>query len=163
MFSRLTKKLSRFTKKRVLVALAAVAALAVAGIAYGYLNAGGSGGGSGNVSATASAPTLTVTQGGPFTELGNTETATVTAKNNGTSPQEVTIATLTVAPSATAKTAGCPAGSFVRGAIVSTPQEIAPGKEAVIATAPVTFTDTPEENQNGCLGTETVSYSATSG
>jgi hypothetical protein len=148
--------------KRVLGVLGVVAVLAVVGAAFAYLNAGGSGGGSGSVSATASAPTLSVTQGAEFSQLGNTETVTVHAKNNGTSPQEVTISTLTAAPSAAASTAGCPAGSFVVGTISSTPQEIGPGKEAVIATAPVTFTDTTTENQNGCLGAETVSYSATS-
>jgi hypothetical protein len=148
----------KFTKKRAVVALSAVVALAFAAVAFAYLSASGSGSGTGSVSATASTATLAVTQAGPFTKLGDSEQATVTATNNGTSPQKVTIASLSVAPTSS----GCPAGSFVLGTITSTPQEIGPGASAVIATAPVTFTDTPSLDQNGCLGPDTATYTASS-
>lgn len=140
----------RFTNKRALVALAAVAALAVAGIAYGFLSATGEGSGTGSV--TAKTATLVLTSSAlSFAKLEEAQTVTVSAHNPGTSPEKVT--TVAVSASSTDSTT-CPDGSFTAGTVSTTPTEVQPGETVAVATVPVTLHDLPVA-QDGCIGSET--------
>lgn len=153
----------RFTKKRVLIALSAVAALAIASVAFAYLTASGSGSGSGDVSATASNMALTITSAPPLTKIGDTETYEISAHNPGTSPEKVSgISVTSITPSAAATTAGCPASTFTAGAPTMTGNEVPAGGDAVVGHVAVTFNDNSSQAQNGCLGTGTVSISLSS-
>jgi hypothetical protein len=148
----------RFTKKRV-IALAVVASLAVAGGAYAYLTATGSGSSTGNVTATA--PALTISFSQPdFTVLPQQQTVNIYATNTGTSTEYFTaLASFAVTSTDTTK---CPAGSFVAGSTSTTAQEVPAGAKVLVGTVPVTFTDLATAAQNGCLGTGTATYTATS-
>jgi hypothetical protein len=154
---------SRFTKKRVLVALAAVAALAVTGIAYGYLTATGAGSGSGNVTESTQALTLSISNAPALTHIGDEQTYEITASNSGTSPEHVSSITASAEPSAAAAAAGCPPGSFstdtptTTGAEVPAKSGATPGT-AVVGHVVVHFNDVAEP-QNGCQGVGTVAIS----
>lgn len=150
----------RFTKKRTLVALTAVAALVVAGAAYAYLTASGTGSGSGDVSATTSAMTLKVSNAPALTRLGDTETYEISAHNPGSSPEKVSSITATASPSADAT--GCPAGSFSADNATTTGTEVPANGDAVVGHVDVHFNDDAAHAQNGCIGTGTVALSLSS-
>jgi hypothetical protein len=150
----------RFTNKRALVALAAVAALAVAGIAYGYLTATGEGSGSGSVTSSTQALTLSITSAPALTNIGDSETYEITASNTGASPEHVTAITVkSIGPSAAAATAGCPAGSFSAGTPTTTGTEVPAKGSAVVGHVVVHFNDVTTAAQNECQGTGTVAIS----
>lgn len=152
----------RFTKKRGLAALAAVAALAVAGIAYAYLTAEGSGEGSGSVTSSTQELKLSITNAPALTHIGDEETYEITASNEGSSPEHVSAITVTsIGPSQAAATAGCPAGSFsadtpevVAGNEVPAKSGSTPGT-AVVGHVVVHFKNV-EAAQNACQGIGTV-------
>ena len=149
------------SRKRVVVALSLVALLAVGGsVAFAYLTSTGTGTGTGNVTASSTPLVLTFSQPG-FTALGQSQTVSIYATNNGSSPEQFTgLASFSVAPT---NTTSCPTGSFVAGTpSVSTTSIPATGTPTLVGTVSVTFTNLAASAQNGCLGTGTVSYSATS-
>lgn len=160
--------LRRLTKKRLVVALTAVAALAIAGGAVAYLTATGSGSGSGDVTATTSAMTLSISNAPALTKIGDTETYEITASNSGSSPEHVSgITVSSIAPSAAAATAGCPSNTFTASAPTTTGNEVpaaagasTPGT-AVVGHVDITFNDR-NAAQNGCIGTGTVAISLSS-
>src|SRR6058998_1867764 len=111
-------------KKRLLVALSAVAVLGTAGVVFAYLSTTGSGSGSGTV--TASTSNLTLTSDVPaLTKLGDSQTLTVKASNSGGSPQAVPSVKITVAPHDSA----CPAGSFSVGSSGASSDDVSSGVE----------------------------------
>jgi uncharacterized repeat protein (TIGR01451 family) len=158
----------RFTKKRYLVALTAVAALAITGGAIAYLTASGSGSGSGSVTASSSALTLSISNAPALTNIGDQETYDITAANTGSSPEHVTgITVSSIVPSSAAQTAGCPPDSFSAGTPTLTGNEVPAGSVATPGTAVVghvvvTFNDDTTHAQNGCIGTGTVSIGLSS-
>ncbi len=96
-------------KRRVAVVGATVAlVLAGGGAAFAYFTSTGTGTGTGTVG-TASAYTVVVSgpSGGPLTPGGATEGFSYTVHNNSSGSQQITTATITVAPDATHATAGC--------------------------------------------------------
>jgi hypothetical protein len=150
----------RITNKRVLVALAAVAALAVAGIAYAYLTATGEGSGSGSVASSTQALTLSISKAPELMHIGDEQEYEISASNSGTSPEHVTKITVSsIAPSAAATTAGCPAGSFSAGTPTTTGTEVPAKGSAVVGHVMVHFNDVTTAAQNGCQGTGTVAIS----
>jgi hypothetical protein len=147
------------TRKRAAGLISIIAVMAIAGgAAFAYLTSSGSGTGTGNVSA--SAPPLAITFSQPdFTALGQTQSVAISATNSGSSAEKLNSVAVTVGPS---NTSSCPAGSFVAGSPSVTAQEIPAGSTVQVGTVSVTFTDLSSAAQNGCIGTGTVSYSATS-
>jgi hypothetical protein len=147
----------RFTNKRALAALAAVAALAVAGVAYSYLTATGEGSGSGSVQDSTKTLTLSISNAPDLTHIGDEQTYEITASNTGSSPEHVSAITVkSIEPSAAAKTAGCPAGSFSADTPTTTGTEVPVEGNAVVGHVKVHFNDL-EAVQNACQGTNTVS------
>jgi hypothetical protein len=158
----------RFNKKYALVAVSAVAALALAGIAYAYLTATGSGSGSGDVTTSNTALTLSISNAPALTKIGDSQSYEITASNTGSNPEHVGgITVSSIAPSAAATTAGCPAGSFTADTPTTTGNEVpaatnstTPGT-AVVGHVTVHFNDV-NSPQNGCIGTGTVAISLSS-
>src|SRR5947209_15645250 len=80
----------RFTRKRALVALAAVAALAIAGAAFAYFTSSGSGTGHGTVgSSTQFAVTVNDATGGPLLPGAGTESLAYTITNPSSGTQKL--------------------------------------------------------------------------
>lgn len=148
-----------FASRKRAVALLAVLALMTGGIAYAYLTATGTGSGTGNVTAAAKPLSLTFSQP-DFTKLPQTQTVNIYATNTGQSIQQFNGLTSFSVSSTNSTT--CPAGSFVAGSPSVTAQEIpADAAPHLVGTVSVTFTDLAQA-QDGCIGTGTASYSATS-
>lgn len=147
------------SRKRAAGLLSVIAVMAIAGgAAFAYLSSSGSGTGTGNVSASTSPLALSFSQPA-FSALGQTQTVAISATNNGSSAEQLNGVSVTVSST---NTSTCPAGSFVAGTPSITAQEIPAGQSVQVGTMSVTFTDLSSAAQNGCLGTGTVSYSATS-
>jgi hypothetical protein len=146
------------TRKRAIATLS-VLALLTSGVAYAYLASTGSGTGTGNVTASSSNLVLTFSQPS-FAQLPQTQTVNIYATNNGQSVEQFN--GLTAFSVSSTNTTTCPSGSFVAGTPSTTAQEIpADGAAHLVGTVSVTFTDLAQA-QNGCLGSGTSSYSATS-
>ncbi len=147
------------SRRRALVALSAIAVLAFAGAAVAYLSSTGSGSGTGNVTASSANLVLTFSQP-DFTALPQTNTVDIYATNNGNSVEEFSGLTSFSVSSTNPTT--CPAGSFVAGTPSVTSQEIpADGTPHLVGTVSVTFTNLSQA-QNGCIGTGTATYTASS-
>lgn len=146
------------TRKRIFATLS-VMALLTGGVAYAYLSSTGSGSGTGNVTASSSNLVLTFSQP-DFSKLPQTQTVNIYATNNGQSVEQFNGLSAFSVSSTNSTT--CPTGSFVAGTPSTTPGEIpADGSPHVVGTVSVTFTDLAQA-QNGCIGSGTSSYSATS-
>jgi hypothetical protein len=159
---------SFFTKKRSLVALAAIAALAIAGTAFAYFTNSGSGTGTGSVSSVGttdlsySQNTLSAMYPGD-----SAQTLTVTVKNNNTSVSEYVNG---VSAYITTNKTGCTGADFkIDGSTSSstnpvalgwTAQELKAGASASTSGDTVQFNDT-NANQNACQGaTVTLNYAS---
>lgn len=147
-------------RKRTVVALSVIAVLAIAGgTAFAFLTSTGTGTGTGNVTASTSPLALTFSQPA-FSALGQTATVDISATNSGTSPEQFTgLSSFSVAPTSTTS---CPAGSFVAGTPSVSSTSVPAGDTVPVGTVSVTFTNLTTAAQNGCIGTGTVTYSATS-
>jgi hypothetical protein len=140
-------------KKRVFIALSVLGVLGIAGVVLAYLSTTGSGSGTGTVTATTS--DLTLTSSVPdLTKLGDSQTITVKAANDGSSPQAVPSVNITVSP----QDSSCPDGSFSVGDSgadsddVSSGVEVLPGGAATtIATDTVHFNDNSTTAQDSCV------------
>lgn len=147
------------SRKRAAGLISVIAVMAIAGgAAFAYLSSSGGGTGTGNVSASTKPLVITFSQP-DFTALGQTQSVAISATNNGSSAEQLNGVSVTVSPT---NSGTCPAGSFVAGATSVSAQEIPAGSTVQVGTVPVTFTDLSTAAQNGCLGSGTVSYSATS-
>ncbi|HET9720571.1 MAG TPA: hypothetical protein VFP55_10870 [Solirubrobacteraceae bacterium] len=146
------------TGRRAAATLAALG-LITGGVAYAYLASTGSGTGTGNVTASSSNLVLTFSQP-DFTKLPQTQTVNIYATNNGQSVEQFNGLTAFSVSSTNSTT--CPGGSFVAGTPATTAQEIpADGAAHLVGTVSVTFTDLAQA-QNGCIGSGSSSYSASS-
>jgi hypothetical protein len=145
-------------RKRNVVVLTAIAALAVAGAAFAYLTSTGSGSGSGTVSSATQSVALTGSLGAPLSKIGDTETFTVNAKNNGSSPvyvNSVALGNVSVAagcaePGAADASATTKNDSFQFTNLTPSPTEVQPGDTQPVATVSVTFND-EQSVQDSCL------------
>jgi hypothetical protein len=159
---------SFFTKKRSLVALAAIAALAIAGTAFAYFTNSGSGTGTGSTSSVGTSDlsysqnTLTAMYPGD-----SAQTLTVTVKNNNSSVSEYVNG---VSAYITTNKAGCSGLDFLIDGKTSsatspvtlgwTAQELKAGASASTSSDTVQFNDT-NANQNACQGaTVTLNYAS---
>ena len=147
------------SRKRTVGLLSVIAVMGIAGgAAFAYLSSTGSGTGSGNV--TDSTSTLAITFSQPaFTALGQSQTVAISATNSGASAEQLSGVTVTAGST---NPSTCPTGSFVAGQPSITAQQIPAGQTVQVGTVSVQFVDLPSAAQNGCIGTGTVSYSATS-
>ncbi len=112
-----------FSKRRLAIVAATVAiALAGGGAAFAYFTSTGTGTGTGTV-ATSTPFTVSVSTptGGPISPGSPGETFTYSVMNNDTGTQDISGATITVAPDAAALGRGCDAAWYqVSGADIAT-------------------------------------------
>ena len=113
-----------FNSRRRIAVIGAVTALTLAGggAAFAYFTDTGTGTGAGTVgTSTAYTVTVSAPTGGPLTPGGATEAFTYTVHNASSGSQQITHATITVAPDADHATAGCNGAWYqVSGAGITT-------------------------------------------
>jgi hypothetical protein len=140
------------TKKTAL--LAAALAIAITAVAVAYLSSAGTGTGTGATSEATGTVTLAGTTP-DITQIGDTQTMTITGTNNGSSPTKVA----GISVGAITLPAGCPSGSFEFGTPSTTGTEIAPGATETVGSVSVTFVNN-DAVQDACLSGFSVALSS---
>jgi hypothetical protein len=146
--------------KKIIVALAGVAALvAGAGGAYAYWTAGGTGTGT---AATGTSSAITVNQTSTITGLHPGDAAQTLSgnfTNGGTSPVYVTSVSVTV--SGTSAGAGCTAADYTIAGSAPVGAEVAPGTGGAWTGLTIKFNNDPLRNQDACkLATVNLAYTS---
>ena len=162
--------LRKFNKKRLLVALTAIAVVAVAATAFAYFTSSGSG--TGTASVTAGSSDLTYSTG-TLTAMypgDSSQSLVVTVKNNSTTQKEYVNG---VSAYITTNQAGCDGSDFLlngnpapstSGTAVPlhwTATELTAGGSASTSGDTIQFNDKTGTNQNACKGaTVTLNYTS---